>query len=130
MNLPSSCPLVTTWQEISRKTIDELEKLQLNFLRALLGVGSSCPKVMIYSETGMVLMELRILQKKLLWQVRSSPFKLKIVCQVFLMTAEILTNSKVGSSHPDMEFSLETQFPTIHPPTLGGFKKTLMSKIN
>ena len=33
-----------TWQEISNKTIDELEKLQLNFLRAVLGVGSGCPK--------------------------------------------------------------------------------------
>lgn len=56
-----------TWYEISQKTIDVLEKIQLNFLRSVLGVGSGCPLVLIYSETGMILMEYRILQRKLLF---------------------------------------------------------------
>ena len=56
-----------TWQGITRKTIDLLEKLQLNFLRTLLGVGTGCPIVMLYAETGTLLMEFRILQKKLIF---------------------------------------------------------------
>ena len=46
-----------TWQETSRKTIEELEKLQLKFLRIVLGVGTGCPIVLLYSETGVILME-------------------------------------------------------------------------
>ena len=56
-----------TWQEISNKTVEELETIQLSFLRSILGVGSGCPTVLLYSETGTLLMEFRILQKKLLF---------------------------------------------------------------
>lgn len=56
-----------TWMEISKKTIEDLEKLQLNFLRTTLGVGVGCPMPLLYSETGTLLMEFRILQKKLLF---------------------------------------------------------------
>ena len=56
-----------TWQDMSAKTIGTLEKLQLKFLRCLLGVGTGCPIPLLYSETGMMLMEYRILQRKLLF---------------------------------------------------------------
>ena len=56
-----------TWQEISNKTVEELETIQLSFLRSILGVGSGCPTVLLYSETATLLMEFRILQKKLLF---------------------------------------------------------------
>ena len=54
-----------TWQSVSPKTIETLEKMQVKFLRCLLGVGTGCPIPLLYSETGVLLMEFRILQKKL-----------------------------------------------------------------
>ena len=54
-----------TWLSINRKTIDILENLQLNFLRSILGVGPGCPSVLLYAETGTILMEYRVLEKKL-----------------------------------------------------------------
>ena len=56
-----------TWQDISRKTLDELEKMQVFFLRSTLAVGTGCPIPLLYSETGCLLMECRILQKKLMF---------------------------------------------------------------
>ena len=56
-----------TWAEISKKSIDELEGIQMNFLRTILGVGKGCPIPMLFSETGTLLMEYRILQNKLLF---------------------------------------------------------------
>ena len=46
-----------TWQEMSKKDIDTLEKLQLRFLRTLLAVGTGCQIPLLYSESGMLLME-------------------------------------------------------------------------
>ena len=56
-----------TWLDVSGKTITTLEKLQLKFLRCLLGVGTGCPIPILYSETGVLLMEFRILQRKLMF---------------------------------------------------------------
>ena len=50
---------------MSKKTLDELEQLQLKFLRSALAIGSGCPLPLLYSETGVICMELRILEKKL-----------------------------------------------------------------
>ena len=55
------------WFAISRKDITELEKMQNLFLRSLLAVGSGCPTAALYSETGTILIEYRILMKKLLF---------------------------------------------------------------
>ena len=54
-----------TWQCISKKTLDELEDLQLKFLRTLLSIGAGCPIPLLFSETGMLSMEFRILERKL-----------------------------------------------------------------
>ena len=54
-----------TWQDIHKNTVDELETIQLKFLRSTLAVGTGCPIPLLYSETGTILMEYRILQKKL-----------------------------------------------------------------
>ena len=56
-----------TWQDLSGKTLKELEKLQLTFLRCLLAIGSGCPIPFLYSKTGILLMEFRILEKKLMF---------------------------------------------------------------
>ena len=54
-----------TWQDIKKATIEELEKLQVIFLRSLFAVGSGCPLPLLYSQTGTLRMEFRILEKKL-----------------------------------------------------------------
>ena len=56
-----------TWQEISRTTLKTLENLQIRFLRSLFSVGTGCPIPLLYSESGMLLMEFRILEKKLMF---------------------------------------------------------------
>ena len=43
------------------------KKLQYDFLRHLLSVGSGCPIPLLLSETGTLMMEMRILQKKVLF---------------------------------------------------------------
>ena len=43
-----------TWQDIHQRTLDELEKLQLQFLRSTLAVGVGCPVPLLYSETGTI----------------------------------------------------------------------------
>ena len=55
------------WQEISPETIQELENLQKKFYKCLFAVGSGCPTPALYLETGGMLMEYRILKKKLLF---------------------------------------------------------------
>ena len=52
------------WMEVLKKSIEEL---QLMFLRCLLAVGSGCPIPILYSETGSLKMEFRILERKLLF---------------------------------------------------------------
>ena len=48
------------WLELSHKTIEQLEKLQFDFLRTLLAVGSGCPNLFLLSETGLLLMEMSV----------------------------------------------------------------------
>ena len=55
------------WIEISQPAINTLEQLQYTFLRCILGIGSGCPLPLLLSETGMILMELRVLKKKLMF---------------------------------------------------------------
>ena len=55
------------WLEIDNTTINILEQLQYTFLRNLCSVGSGCPLPLLLSETGMTLMELRIMRKKLMF---------------------------------------------------------------
>ena len=50
---------------MSKKTLDKLEQLQLKSLRSALAIGSWCPLPLLYSETGIICMELRILEKRL-----------------------------------------------------------------
>ena len=54
-----------TLQDINKTTLEQLEKLQVIFLRSLFSVGSGCPLPLLYSQTGTLRMECRILEKKL-----------------------------------------------------------------
>ena len=55
------------WQEVSNKTMEELDKLHIMFLRCLFAVGSGCPTPSLFWETGSIRMKFMILQKKLLF---------------------------------------------------------------
>ena len=55
------------WIEMSNRTVEELEQFQIKFLKNLLATGSGCPTPVLYSETGCIIMELQILQKRLLF---------------------------------------------------------------
>ena len=56
-----------TWTEISKSTTDELEDLQCMFYRYLLATPRTCPIPALLWETGGMLMEHRIAQKKLMF---------------------------------------------------------------
>ena len=55
------------WQDISDRTVEELDKLQNMFIRCLMAVGTGCPIPLLLSETGLLTMKWRILEKKLLF---------------------------------------------------------------
>ena len=65
--MPMALYNAETWQDIDNKTMATLEKLQYDFLRHLLSVGSGCPIPLLLSETGTLMMEMKILQKKVLF---------------------------------------------------------------
>ena len=55
------------WFNINKKTMDELTSLQLLFYRQLFAIGSGAPIPLFYWDTAGLLMELRIIQKKLIF---------------------------------------------------------------
>ena len=65
--IPSLLNNAGTWEEVSKKTLKTLEKFQCKFIRVILAVGTGCPKPMLYSQTGMLLMENRVLTMKALF---------------------------------------------------------------
>ena len=56
-----------TWLGVSSKTISDIELLQRQFLRILLGAAPGTPTPALYWETGTLLIKYRILLKKLLY---------------------------------------------------------------
>ena len=60
-----------TFISMSSKTLKELDKAQLRFLRIVLAIGTGCPIPFLYAFTGTKLMFWRVLEKKLLfiWHV-------------------------------------------------------------
>ena len=56
-----------TWLGVSSKTISDIELLQRQFLRILLGAAPGTPTPALYWETGTLLIKYRILLKKLLF---------------------------------------------------------------
>ena len=106
-----------TSYDMSKNTLDMLEGLQLKFLRSVLAVGSGCPLSLLYSETGMICMELRILEKKLnflhhLYHLPSSALAKEVLeiqtrnglpgiyaeCKEFLARFEVFDLSKFSKS--------------------------------
>ena len=60
-----------TFISMSSKTLKELDKAQLRFLRLVLAIGTGCPIPFLYAFTGTKLMFWRVLERKLLfvWHV-------------------------------------------------------------
>ena len=65
--LPKLLYNAETWVEITREAEESLENLQLLFLRLVLRVPQSTPKIALRSETGILSMKLRIWRKKLMF---------------------------------------------------------------
>ena len=55
------------WVNIPKKAIKLLETIQLKYLRVVTGVGTSCPKPILYYHTGTLSMSNRVLLRKLLF---------------------------------------------------------------
>ena len=55
-----------TWTEIDTETVERLEELQLFYIRLILQVPVSTPKVALRSETGLMSMEHRIEKEKVM----------------------------------------------------------------
>ena len=55
-----------TWIGMKRKTLKELEKLQLKHLRVSLAVGTGTPIPLLYSQTGTMTMQSRVMKMKLI----------------------------------------------------------------
>ena len=53
------------WLGMKKKTLKDLDTVQLKFLRLVLTVGTGCPIPMLYAKTGTMLMSNRVLLKKL-----------------------------------------------------------------
>ena len=62
--IPSLLSNCGVWTEISEKTVERLEELQNVFIRRVLQVPVSTPKVSLRSETGLLSMRLRIWAEK------------------------------------------------------------------
>ena len=56
----------STWMEINKEAEDKLEDLQLYYLRLLLAVPVSCPKVALRLHTGTLSMKYRVLIEKVM----------------------------------------------------------------
>ena len=55
------------WFRIKNKTMKMLEKIQLKFARVALTCSQGCPVPKLYSETGLILMPLRIIRNKVMF---------------------------------------------------------------
>ena len=65
--LPNLLNNSETWTELHKKTVESLEDIQYMFYRYLLATPRSCPKPALLWETGGMLMEHRVAQKKLVF---------------------------------------------------------------
>ena len=54
-------------KDMKKKTLKELDKIQLKFLGLALGVGTGCPIPFLYSETGPMLMSNKVIYKKMFY---------------------------------------------------------------
>ena len=54
-----------TWVSMKKRTVKELEKMQLKHSRVSLGVGKGCPKTLLYALTGTMAMVNKVLLLKL-----------------------------------------------------------------
>ena len=50
--IPALLHASETWTNISKKSLKSLEKIQLKYLRLVTGVGTGCPKPILYYHTG------------------------------------------------------------------------------
>ena len=115
------------WQDISDRTIEELDKLQIMFLKCLFAVGSGCPTPLLLSETGMLSMRWRILEKKLLFlhYVSALP-DTALAKQIFKVQSKLNLPGLVRECH---EFLIENDISDTTAFTKAQWKKHIKGKI-
>ena len=65
--IPSLLHSAEVWTEMGNKSLKMLEKIQLKYLRLVTGVGTGCPKPILYYHTGTMSMKNRIWLRKILF---------------------------------------------------------------
>ena len=115
------------WQDVSTKTIEVLNKIQLMFLRCLLAVGSGCPTPALIAATGSLMMEWRILEKKLLFlhHVASLP-DTDLAKEIYNVQVQL---ALPGIVHECQEFLAKYQITDVSSYTKDQWKKIVKSKI-
>ena len=84
-----------TWTKLSKKTIGVIDDLQLMFFRYLLATPRTCPIPSLLWETGGILMEHRIAQKKLV-------FYHHLIHLPTISLAYKITTTQVSLSYPGL----------------------------
>ena len=115
------------WQDISDRTIEELDKLQIMFLKCLFAVGSGCPTPLLLSETGMLSMRWRILEKKLLFLHHVSTLPdTALAKQILQVQSKLNLPGLVRECH---EFLIENDISDTRAFTKAQWKKHIKGKI-
>ena len=115
------------WLDISEKTIDELDKLRIMFLKCLFAVGSGCPTPLLLSETGMLSMRWRVLGKKLLFLHHVSTLPdTALAKQIFQVQSKLKLPGLVSECH---DFLIEHDISDISAYTKTQWKKMIKGKI-
>ena len=115
----------STWVEMDKDAEDKLEELQLHYLRLLLAVPSSCPKVALRLHTGTLSMKYRIWIEKvmLVLHIRKLP-QASLANQVY---REQLSNKWPGLAKEASVICDALEVESVHDTdmTKNGFKKIL-----
>ena len=83
-----------TWTDISPVAEERLEELQYQYLRLLLAVPRSCPKVALRQQTGLISMKYRVRQEKIMFVHHLKGLDVKTLA--FMVYKEQLANKWPG----------------------------------
>ena len=109
--IPSLLNNCSTWTDISVKSLERLEELQNLFVRVLLRVPITTPKVALLSETGLLSMKHRIWQEKILLVMAILKMKKEVLSRRVLK--EQLENNYPGLGQEVRRICEELSIPNV-----------------
>ena len=124
--IPALLHSAEVWVNISEKSIKLLEKVQLKYLRLVTGVGTGCPKPILYYHTGTLSMFHRILMRKLLFMHHVATLPLSCLARSVYDTQCQLNQGLVRELAP---FLQEFGIANIQMYSKGQFRKMIRGKI-